>query len=56
VESSLEGAATAGDHLAEIANIEEAMAYIESVMQPGAEVSEHFIRELHALAVRNLVR
>ena len=56
VESSLDGTATAGDHLAEIANIEEAMAYIESALQPGAEVSEHFIRELHALAVRNLVR
>lgn len=56
VESSLEGTATADDHLAEIANIEEAMAYIESAMQPGAEVSEHFIRELHALAVRKLVR
>lgn len=56
VESSLEGTATAGDQLSEIANIEEAMTYIESVMQPGAEVSEHFIRELHALAVRNLVR
>ena len=56
VESSLEGTATAGDPLAEIANIEEAMAYVESVMLPGAEVSEHFIRELHALAVRKLVR
>ena len=56
VERSLEGTATVGDHLAEIANIEEAMAYIESAMQPGAEVSEHFICELHALAVRNLVR
>lgn len=56
VESSLEGTATAGDHLSEIANIEEAMVYIESAMQPGTEVSEHFIRELHALAVRNLVR
>jgi Fic family protein len=56
VESSLDGTATVGDHLAEIANIEEAMAYIESAMHPGAEVSEHFIRELHALAVRNLVR
>lgn len=56
VESSLEGTATAGDQLAEIANIEEAMAYVESAMQPGAEVSEYFIRELHALAVRNLIR
>lgn len=56
VESSLEGTATAGDQLSEIANIEEAMTYIESVMQPGETVSEHFIRELHALAVRHLVR
>lgn len=56
VESSLEGSATAGDPLAEIANIEEAMVHVESVMQPGFEMSEHFIRELHALAVRNLVR
>ena len=56
VESSLEGTATVGDHLAEIGNIEKAMAYIEDAMQPGAEVSEHFIRELHALAVHKLVR
>jgi Fic family protein len=56
VESSLDGTATTGDQLAEIANIEEAMAYIDSAMQPGAEISEHFVRELHALAVRNLVR
>jgi Fic family protein len=56
VESSLAGKATADDQLSEVANIEEAMAYIESAMQPGDQVSEHFIRELHALAVRNLVR
>jgi len=56
VESSLAGKATADDQLSEVANIEEAMVYIESAMQPGDQVSEHFIRELHALAVRNLVR
>ena len=56
VESSLEGVATGGDQLREIANIEEAMAYIEAAMEPGAAISEHFIRELHALTVRNLVR
>ena len=56
VESSLEGNATTGDHLREIANIEQAMAYVESSMAPGAVVSEHFIRELHAMAVRDLVR
>lgn len=56
VESSLEGGATTDDHLREIANIEEAMAFIESAMAPGAAVSEHFIRELHALAVHDLLR
>jgi Fic family protein len=56
VESSLEGGASAGDQLSEIANIEEAMAYIEGAMDAGAPLSEHFIRELHALTVRNLVR
>lgn len=56
VESSLEGSASTGDHLREIANIEQAMAYIESAMAPGAAISEHFIRELHAIAVRDLVR
>ena len=56
VESSLEGSASTGDHLREIANIEQAMTYIESAMEPGAAISEHFIRELHAIAVRDLVR
>jgi Fic family protein len=56
VESTIEGGATMGDQLSEIANIEEAMAYIERAIEPGAAVSEHFIRELHALTVRGLVR
>jgi Fic family protein len=56
VESSLEGRATGADQLREITNIEQAMAYIESSMEPGAKISEHFIRELHALTVRDLVR
>ncbi len=56
VERSLEGTASAGDQLSEIANIEEAMTYIETAMQPGNDISEHFIRELHAMAVRKLVR
>lgn len=56
VESSLLGEATASDHLREIANIEEAMAYIESTMEAGTPLTEHFVRELHALAVGGLVR
>ena len=56
VENSLEGAASTHDHLREIANIEKAMAFIESVMAPRAAMSQHFIRELHALTVQDLVR
>ena len=56
VESSLEGSASTDDHLREIANIERAMVYIEAAMTAGASISEHFIRELHALAVQDLVR
>lgn len=56
VESSLEGAVTMGDHLREIVNIEHAMTFIEANMAPRAFISEHFIRELHAMTVRDLIR
>ena len=56
VESTLDGAATASDALGEIANIEEAMQYVESSIEPGTALTEHFIRELHALTVHRLVR
>ena len=57
VESRLEGAQQApSDQLLEMANIETAMAYIEEHFQPGDALTEQFIRELHALAVRNLER
>jgi Fic family protein len=56
VESALEGSASADDQLREIDNIEQAMVFIETAIDPGSVISEHFIRELHTLAVRNLVR
>lgn len=57
VESRLEVQSTVpGDHLREMANIETAMAYIEERFQPGQNVSEHFVRELHQLTVQGLVR
>lgn len=56
VESSLEGNAGGADTLREIANIEQAMSYIESAMAPEAAITEHFIRELHALTVQDLQR
>lgn len=57
VESKLEGAKqTPTDQLREMENIEAAMAYIEEGIQPDDGVTEHFIRELHAIAVKGLKR
>lgn len=57
VESRLEAQpATLTDQLREMANIEEAMAYIEEHFEPGQDVTEHFVRELHAMAVHELQR
>jgi Fic family protein len=42
--------------LREIANIERAMQHIEEVVTPGAPISEHFIRNLHNIAVNGLAR
>jgi len=57
VESKLEGTRqTPSDQLREMGNIETAMAYIEENIQPGDGLTEHFIRELHAITVKELDR
>ena len=57
VESKLEGTRqTPSDQLREMENIETAMAYIEESIQPGDGLTEHFIRELHAITVKELER
>lgn len=57
VESRLEAQPAAlDDHLREMANIEEAMGYIEERFAPGQDFTEHFVRELHAMAVTGLER
>lgn len=56
VESTLEGSATKDDQLCEVANIEEAMNYIETAMAAGLPITEYFVRELHVIAVRDLER
>lgn len=56
VESRVTGHANESDQLREIANIEEAMDYIESRVVSGEPLTEHFIRELHTLTVRSLER
>lgn len=44
------------DQLKEIANIEVAMKYVEEQIRPGTQLTEHFIRELHAITVKELDR
>lgn len=56
VESTLTGEASGADEVREISNIEKAMVYIEDSMEPKTPISEHFIRELHALTVSQLKR
>jgi Fic family protein len=57
VESHLETSSTpTKDALRELANIESAMRFVEDNFKPGQDITEHFIRELHTLAVRELER
>jgi Fic family protein len=56
VESHLQHGERTTDQLREIQNIERAMNYVDEIVQPGSEITEHFIRELHHLAVSDLER
>jgi Fic family protein len=56
VESKLEGTPAPSDQLREMENIEVAMAYIEENILPGDRLTEHLIRELHAITVKGLER
>lgn len=57
VESRLEvQPAQPTDQLREMANIEDAMTFIEEHFAPAQDVTEHFLRELHAMTVRGLER
>jgi len=56
IDSKVEGKAESTDQLLEIANIEKAMDYIEEVMKPDVALTEHTIRELHAMTVLGLRR
>ena len=56
VESKIEHQATPNDQIAEITNIEAAMKYVEDVIAPNNQITEHLIRELHAITVNELIR
>lgn len=56
VESKLDGASDHSDHLREMENIELAMAFVEESIEKDTNLTEHFIRQLHAMTVDNLER
>jgi Fic family protein len=56
IDTSVEGDAASSEQIREITNIEEAMNYLEEVVHPGGTLSEHFLRELHSIAVHGLQR
>ena len=56
IDSKVEGKAESTDQLLEVANIEKAMDYVEEAVKPGMDLTEHTIRELHAMTVQDLRR
>ena len=56
VEQKIEKKERSTDRFSEIANVEQAMNYIEREISEGAEITHMFIRELHHLAVDGLER
>jgi len=55
IEQKLERNERSTERFSEIANVEQAMSYIEENIDEGSSISHQFIRELHHLSVDNLV-
>lgn len=51
-----DGASQRSEPLREVDNIEQAMRQVEDAVQPGAPITEHLLRGLHATTVDALVR
>lgn len=56
IEVKIEDGDSKEEGVLEIQNIEHALEYIEQTIKPEEVITEAFIRELHALAVKDLVR
>lgn len=56
IENKIDAATTPNDHIREVENIENAMDYIEASVKAGDHITEQFIRELHDMTVRDLIR
>lgn len=56
VETAIEEPKAPTEQFMEIENIERAMRFVEEAVTPGAMLSEHLVRELHAMTVHELER
>jgi len=54
IEQKIESKERSSERFSEIANVEQAMSYIEENIDEGSDISHHFIGELHHLAVNGL--
>jgi Fic family protein len=54
VEQKLEHGERSAERFSEIANVEQAMLFIEENIDEGSDITHHFIRELHHLSVDRL--
>jgi len=54
IEQKIENKERASEQFAEIANVEDAMQFIEESITEGSEITHQFVRELHQLVVRGL--
>ena len=56
IEQKIENSEHSSERFSEIANVESAMEFIEDSISEGSEITHHFLRELHTLAVEGLTR
>lgn len=56
VETAIGETEMPSEQFMEIDNIEQAMRHVEASVTPGADLSEHLVRELHAMTVEQLQR
>lgn len=56
VEQKIENKERSSERFSEIANVEEAMCFIEESISEGTEITHYFIRQLHELTVKGLDR
>jgi len=54
IEQKIEHNERSSEQFSEIANVEQAMSFIEESIDSGSNITHHFIRELHQLAVDGL--